>query len=737
MGTDIGVDMATFTVGPKFRGIKLIPPGLHFLHWAARSQKSGAVGTKSGFFFRSYPGSVLVAYWDAQDESLQLGQPTTDGGDAQAARLAAAVRALSFDTSLGAFPVHTPLHGVWTSQTRAMAHPTILPMLLRPLSHADEPDAEADVGATPEPAEPLDSSSSQSRQGPASGAAVLWDGSPGAMAALLEGERAARAAMQRRPADQPQPQQPPSAPASASAAAAAATTSPAVVGSGYAMLSSPPPGLYFPGMQDSPDAASLVPAELWQGPPLASEDADEVNPKGRAAAGAASMPSPSSSSSASSSLAPSLSTPASSSSSSSSSAAAAATSGRVDGACTPAPSEDAARAEVASRAAGEDEARARARELGLLDAQGRLTGEFGASDLVGIRLAAGQIVRGVPIAGLSGVAPSSAAVTEYAVDTSASLRRLVSTIAAELERERATIGSASGGRVPSGFTPVGAGGEMAAADVALPLEQLPRGEDGARRVLLAELEVSFVCMLVGQSLEALQRWKSLVDCVCRCEGLLLLLPPPPSLASRFRGAAATSAASSGGFGWEEFLSEAFACVTRQLDLAPAEFLGMGDAVLSELDGRSPHDEPAEEDGHDEDDEPAGARSLCEGSESAAPEYRQHGRSADSTHFVARALTGLARILRDASSGSACVSGAGGEAGIPTTVRAAAEALLRAATFRFDWQPPARPEEEEPSAVSCVQAGESVLCAADVAKAIAQLRLTGAIGDEDDVPTFVA
>lgn len=32
-GTEIGMDYTCWSVGPKFKGIKMIPPGFHFLYW--------------------------------------------------------------------------------------------------------------------------------------------------------------------------------------------------------------------------------------------------------------------------------------------------------------------------------------------------------------------------------------------------------------------------------------------------------------------------------------------------------------------------------------------------------------------------------------------------------------------------------------------------------------------------------------------------------------------------------
>ena len=33
IGTECGIDRASGTIGPKFRGFKMIPPGVHFVHY--------------------------------------------------------------------------------------------------------------------------------------------------------------------------------------------------------------------------------------------------------------------------------------------------------------------------------------------------------------------------------------------------------------------------------------------------------------------------------------------------------------------------------------------------------------------------------------------------------------------------------------------------------------------------------------------------------------------------------
>lgn len=40
-GTHFGVDLQSWRIDSEFRGIKMIPPGLHFVHYSASDLSSG------------------------------------------------------------------------------------------------------------------------------------------------------------------------------------------------------------------------------------------------------------------------------------------------------------------------------------------------------------------------------------------------------------------------------------------------------------------------------------------------------------------------------------------------------------------------------------------------------------------------------------------------------------------------------------------------------------------------
>lgn len=68
-GTEFGIDMNVFYVADKFRGIKMIPPGLHFIYYSGVS-KYGQSAPRTGFFHMFAPGEVLVRKWNKYNETM-------------------------------------------------------------------------------------------------------------------------------------------------------------------------------------------------------------------------------------------------------------------------------------------------------------------------------------------------------------------------------------------------------------------------------------------------------------------------------------------------------------------------------------------------------------------------------------------------------------------------------------------------------------------------------------------
>jgi hypothetical protein len=61
--------MQVFMVGPRFQGVKMIPPGMHFLSWQPAPQ-SGVAPVPVGSFLSCGAQQVVVRRWDPQQETL-------------------------------------------------------------------------------------------------------------------------------------------------------------------------------------------------------------------------------------------------------------------------------------------------------------------------------------------------------------------------------------------------------------------------------------------------------------------------------------------------------------------------------------------------------------------------------------------------------------------------------------------------------------------------------------------
>lgn len=97
-GTELGIDCKSWQVGPRFRGVKMIPPGLHFLHYCS-SGYGGQVGPKTGFFLSLKPREVILANWDAKEEDLDF---SASKNEQEVSRIRGSLREL--DPYLGPYP---------------------------------------------------------------------------------------------------------------------------------------------------------------------------------------------------------------------------------------------------------------------------------------------------------------------------------------------------------------------------------------------------------------------------------------------------------------------------------------------------------------------------------------------------------------------------------------------------------------------------------------------------------
>ncbi|KAI5698527.1 hypothetical protein M8J76_012408 [Diaphorina citri] len=68
--TEFGIDMKSWTTGHKFKGIKMIPPGYHYVYYNAVNSH-GDVAPRIGFFHKFQPQEVVVKIWNSDKEELE------------------------------------------------------------------------------------------------------------------------------------------------------------------------------------------------------------------------------------------------------------------------------------------------------------------------------------------------------------------------------------------------------------------------------------------------------------------------------------------------------------------------------------------------------------------------------------------------------------------------------------------------------------------------------------------
>ncbi|XP_023029785.1 protein AAR2 homolog [Leptinotarsa decemlineata] len=70
-GTEFGIDMKSWNTGDKFRGVKMIPPGIHFIFFSAVSEE-GDTAPRTGFFKNFRKSEVFVKKWDVKNECISV-----------------------------------------------------------------------------------------------------------------------------------------------------------------------------------------------------------------------------------------------------------------------------------------------------------------------------------------------------------------------------------------------------------------------------------------------------------------------------------------------------------------------------------------------------------------------------------------------------------------------------------------------------------------------------------------
>ena len=130
-GTQVGIDMNSWNVGDQFMGVKMIPPGLHFVYYSAVNVAERSTAPRTGFFHNFGRGEMIVRRWDPKIEDV-----VDDLSDEDKVRMKEDMK--NIDKHLGVDPYHS--WKKWISMSSHISEATLLrlePMTKKICSVAD------------------------------------------------------------------------------------------------------------------------------------------------------------------------------------------------------------------------------------------------------------------------------------------------------------------------------------------------------------------------------------------------------------------------------------------------------------------------------------------------------------------------------------------------------------------------------------------------------------------------
>lgn len=95
IGSEFGIDLSIHYTGENFMGIKMIPPGVHFIYYSL--VKQGSVAPRIGLFHYFKAKEVLITKWDPLEEDIVLDRRDYD----QMERLKCGFLTGNLDSKLG------------------------------------------------------------------------------------------------------------------------------------------------------------------------------------------------------------------------------------------------------------------------------------------------------------------------------------------------------------------------------------------------------------------------------------------------------------------------------------------------------------------------------------------------------------------------------------------------------------------------------------------------------------
>ena len=114
-GTEFGVDLNSWNTGEKFCGVKLIPPGLHFLYYSSVHLPTRTTAPRTGWFHTFGRGELVVKRWSPEGEEV------IDSSEEEVERVKADLRGI--DCRLGAYPYDS--WSKWISLSNKVTEATV------------------------------------------------------------------------------------------------------------------------------------------------------------------------------------------------------------------------------------------------------------------------------------------------------------------------------------------------------------------------------------------------------------------------------------------------------------------------------------------------------------------------------------------------------------------------------------------------------------------------------------
>uniref|UniRef100_A0A6B2L7F2 AAR2 splicing factor homolog n=1 Tax=Arcella intermedia TaxID=1963864 RepID=A0A6B2L7F2_9EUKA len=101
LGLHLGIDNNEWIIDVNFKGLKLIPPGIHFIYYGLSPPHGGQRNPRKSFWVKLDLRQVEIQDWDPLTEQFEITKETPE----QVERLVLGVRNFDFDRHLGAYPL--------------------------------------------------------------------------------------------------------------------------------------------------------------------------------------------------------------------------------------------------------------------------------------------------------------------------------------------------------------------------------------------------------------------------------------------------------------------------------------------------------------------------------------------------------------------------------------------------------------------------------------------------------